>query len=362
MKDIWIKEPKSSHKKKRNKAISPRNFKSILERFAPQFQGYNQQDSQELLAYLLDGIHEDLNRVMTRPYIEDKDCDGTNDDCDSIESWKNYLMRNKSIIVDLFQGQLRNTLQCNMCHHKSVKFEPFMYLSLPIVSDENGSKSFTAKTLNECLELYCKKEILQGDNVWYCPKCKTHVSASKKLDLWMLPPILIIHLKRFKVDHSSSTFCHSTNRRTKLNNSIQYPIKNLDLSNMLQSSNHEKPIFDLYAISHHVGDLTSGHYTAQALNRNDNKWYNFNDSYCSPLSRDDIDLSFDDGDGVLSSSSSAYCLFYNRITYDKNDMMQHLNSICAPPPLVRRQTLKRPELWPHMQTYDDGQFRSFRRI
>merc|ERR1712157_61146 len=114
-------------------------------------------------------------------------------------------------------------------------------------------------------------EILQGDNVWYCPNCKTHVSASKKLDLWMLPPILIIHLKRFKVDH---------------NNAAQ------------SCSHHEKPIFDLYAISHHVGDLSSGHYTATALNRVDNKWYDFNDSRCSSLS----------DAALFDSSSSAYCL------------------------------------------------------
>ena len=358
MNNIWIgKQPKQSesaskkkkkYKDNRTKVISPHDFKSILEEFAPQFEGYSQQDAQELLAYLLDGIHEDLNRVTTKTYIEDKDCDGDNDDEDSIESWKNYLLRNKSIIVDLFQGQLRNTLQCRICQHKSIKFEPFMYLSLPIVSDdENG---YTANTLNECLELFCRTEILQGDNVWFCPKCKTHVSATKKLDLWMLPPILIIHFKRF-----NNATNNTTNRRTKLNNKIQYPIKNLDLSIQLQSSNHEKPIFDLYAISHHVGDLTSGHYTAQALNRVDNKWYDFNDSHCSSLS------DYSDGNATLQSSSSAYCLFYNRVTSTKKNDSQVTDTISASGPMVRRQTLHRPELWPHMQSYDDGQFRSFRR-
>ncbi len=51
-------------------SVSPKRFKWQLARFAPQFQGYAQQDSQELLAFLLDGLHEDLNRIQNKPYVE----------------------------------------------------------------------------------------------------------------------------------------------------------------------------------------------------------------------------------------------------------------------------------------------------
>ena len=51
-------------------SVTPRAFKAALARFAPQFAGYQQQDSQELLAFLLDGLHEDLNRVKKKHYIE----------------------------------------------------------------------------------------------------------------------------------------------------------------------------------------------------------------------------------------------------------------------------------------------------
>lgn len=79
--------------------VEPSSFKKQLGTFAPQFSGFHQHDAQELLAFLLDGIHEDLNRVKQRPYVEDRDCDGTTDEEDAIENWKNYLRRNKSLIV-----------------------------------------------------------------------------------------------------------------------------------------------------------------------------------------------------------------------------------------------------------------------
>lgn len=51
-------------------SVTPRSFKAKVGRFAPQFSGYAQHDSQEFLAFLLDGMHEDLNRIRNKPYIE----------------------------------------------------------------------------------------------------------------------------------------------------------------------------------------------------------------------------------------------------------------------------------------------------
>ena len=41
-----------------------------MEWFAPRFSGHHQQDSQELLTFLLDGLHEDLNLVKEKPYVD----------------------------------------------------------------------------------------------------------------------------------------------------------------------------------------------------------------------------------------------------------------------------------------------------
>lgn len=61
---------------------------------------------------------------------EEKDSDGRPDVVVAEEAWSAYLMRNQSIIVDLFQGQLKSTLVCDRCGFESVKFDPFMFLSL----------------------------------------------------------------------------------------------------------------------------------------------------------------------------------------------------------------------------------------
>ncbi|PWN50193.1 UCH-domain-containing protein [Violaceomyces palustris] len=113
----------------------PREFKTALSRFAPQFSGYAQHDSQELLAFLLDGLHEDLNRIVKKPYIEAPDWEGGGEKemiSFAKKQWEIYKARNDSVIVDLFQGQYRSTLVCPECGKVSIKFDPFMYLTLPI--------------------------------------------------------------------------------------------------------------------------------------------------------------------------------------------------------------------------------------
>lgn len=102
-----------------NYCFAPRQFKSTLQRFAPQFSGYAQHDTQEFLAFLLDGLHEDLNRVLKKPYVENPDWNGGGSKelvQHAKTAWEGYKKRNDSVIVDLFQGQYKSTLVCPECH------------------------------------------------------------------------------------------------------------------------------------------------------------------------------------------------------------------------------------------------------
>jgi ubiquitin C-terminal hydrolase len=81
---------------------------------------------------LLDGIHEDLNRVLKKPYVEKPESADRSDDVVAKEHWDAHLKRNQSIIVDLMQGQYKSTLTCPKCGKVSITFDPYMNIPLPI--------------------------------------------------------------------------------------------------------------------------------------------------------------------------------------------------------------------------------------
>lgn len=543
--------------------VAPRQFKARLGRFAPQFSGFNQHDSQELLAFLLDGLHEDLNRVKCKPYSEAKDSDGRPDEEVADEYWGNHLARNDSIIVDICQGQYKSTLVCPICKKVSVTFDPFMYLSLPLpsttmrtmtitvfstdgtsgpspytisvpksgdtrtlinalssacslrdderllvaevynnsliryldepsevislirdgdrlvayrlpkdnedapivvfrnqrmesslssfgrkswktfgtplvsslpdtvtgsniynlflkvmtpfrvsrgdaavdqtigesslvdetedinmssdasehtsinnnsVEDETGTEDvmqffltneripdqrmkiemdlsitvndphkrlhvavcwedsgldqYNFSSLNSlpevykavlfsrrpqdtcslyaCLEAFIKEEPLGPEDMWYCPGCKEHRQASKKLDLWRLPEILIIHLKRFS---------YSRYTKNKLETFVDFPIHDLDLSKYIGHRCQDVPHnYRLYATSNHYGSLGGGHYTAYVYHEGKKGWYDFDDRHVGPITEDSI------------KTSAAYVLFYRRIQEDSLDTVTDIDS------------------------------------
>uniref|UniRef100_A0A914ZQN0 ubiquitinyl hydrolase 1 n=1 Tax=Parascaris univalens TaxID=6257 RepID=A0A914ZQN0_PARUN len=123
-----------------NRSISPRKLKAVLGQYVQQFSGYSQHDSQELLSFLLDGLHEDLNRVKKKVYLEAKDSGERPDSMVAAEAWQMYKMGNDSVIVDYLHGQLKSTVVCPQCKLVSVKFDPFCFLSLPLPPKERIHK------------------------------------------------------------------------------------------------------------------------------------------------------------------------------------------------------------------------------
>ena len=153
-------------------------------------------------------------------------------------------------------------------------------------------KSNKPLKLDDCIKSFLSTEILKKDEAWHCSKCKEFKCASKKLDFWRLPEFLIIHLKRFQF---------SSYHSSKISTLVDFPTEFLDLSKYITSSTYKAsnaPIYDLFAVSNHMGGLGGGHYTAYC--KNENQWYNFNDSSVSPCNESDV------------VSSSAYVLFYKQ--------------------------------------------------
>ena len=91
---------------------------------------------------MLDGLHEDLNRVQKKPIVPQIESEGFNDEKDAEDSWQNHLKRNQSIIVDLMHGQFKSTVKCPDCEKLSITFDPFMSVSLPIPEIKIVEKNF----------------------------------------------------------------------------------------------------------------------------------------------------------------------------------------------------------------------------
>uniref|UniRef100_F7DG08 Ubiquitin carboxyl-terminal hydrolase 8 n=1 Tax=Monodelphis domestica TaxID=13616 RepID=F7DG08_MONDO len=272
--------------------ISPKDFKITIGKINDQFSGYSQQDSQELLLFLMDGLHEDLNKADNRKRHKEENNDHLDDFKAAEHAWQKHKQLNESIIVALFQGQFKSTVQCLTCHKKSRTFEAFMYLSLPLAS--------TSKcTLQDCLRLFSKEEKLTDNNRFYCSHCKTRRDSMKKIEIWKLPPVLLVHLKRFSYDGRW---------KQKLQTSVDFPLESLDLSQYVIGPKNNLKRYNLFSVSNHYGGLDGGHYTAYCKNAARQRWFKFDDHEVSDISVSSV------------RSSAAYILFYTSLEQRVTDV------------------------------------------
>ena len=276
--------------------LAPRLLKQTVGAFAPQFNNCYQHDSQEFCQFLMDGLHEDLNRVKIKPYVEDLEGFGMPDEKAAIESWRKHLLRHDSIVVDRCQGMHRSHLTCPRCGRESIKFDVYSSISLPLAA----KKDHSVIQLKDCLERFMEGEQLDERNAWYCPRCRQHVCALKMIALWTTPDVLILNLKRFTFEPN---LLSGGMLRSKVDDTVSFPVENLDLTKYILGpmDPDAPPVYRLIGVSEHIGPTAnSGHYTATVRNSIDNQWYRFNDSNVGRTS------------GEAAMTGGAYMLFYQR--------------------------------------------------
>ena len=214
--------------------VAPRILKQTVSMFAPQFNNNFQHDSQEFCQYLMDGLHEDLNRVREKPYVEAVEAFGMEDGKAAVESWRKHLLRHDSIFVDYTQGMHRSHLTCPACGKESIKFDVYSSISLPLVPAKEGSSSIPLKA---CLDQFAVGEQLDEHNAWYCPSCKRHVCALKHIQLWNTPDVIVLHMKRFTFEKCPDE--DGKIIRRKIEDTVDFPIDRLDLSPYVYGPKYE---------------------------------------------------------------------------------------------------------------------------
>ena len=171
--------------------------------------------------------------------------------------------------------------------------------------------------------MYTSEERLGKDDAYFCPQCNKKREVVKKLGVWSVPDVMVVHLKRFR---------QSTISANKLETLVEFPLEGFDMSpNMARAAepgpsspeaqpsslkttfspwkhpkrfrayDREETVYELYSVcNHHGSDLLGGHYTAYCKNPTDGRWYSFDDMQTRQVEESEV------------VGKDAYILFYQK--------------------------------------------------
>ena len=265
------------HRNSGKKSYSPNDFKTILSQENPLFQGIQANDSKDLINFLLERLHKELNAAKNEEYGN-----YNINQLNEMEVLNNFLQEfqnnYKSIISDLFYGVLETKSQCCGCKNIKYNFQIFSFLEFPleqvnIYCYQNGKRNFINSNgknadvdLYECFDYYQKIDVMTGDNQMYCNICNNTFDSLYSTSLFSGPKYLIIILNRGK---NAVYECK-----------VHFP-EQLNLINYISYKNGVT-VYKLYAVISHYGPSSmSGHFMAYCRNKKDNNWYLYNDSIVS---------------------------------------------------------------------------------
>ncbi|XP_029943815.1 ubiquitin carboxyl-terminal hydrolase 10 isoform X3 [Salarias fasciatus] len=276
-----------------------------------------QEDAEEYLGFTLNGLHEEMmalkklllpqeekpptpNGPESVPGVEedlaDKEEEGSDDE------WEQVGPRNKTSITrqadfvrtpitDIFGGHIRSVVY-QQNSKESATLQPFFTLQLDIQSEK-------IRTVQEALETLVARESVQG----YTSKTKQEIEISRRVTLEELPPVLVLHLKRFVFEKTGG--CQ------KLTKNIEYPV-DLEISKDLLSSGVRSKVvkgqrtYRLFAVVYHHGNsATGGHYTTDVFHIGLNGWLRIDDQTVKVINQYQV--------VKQTAERTAYLLYYRRV-------------------------------------------------
>ena len=275
-----------------NCAISPGKFVFSVQNLAKIkdreiFTGWAQNDMPEFLMFMIDSMHNVLARHV-RMNIQGTKKTNTDDlAITCYEMLRTIYEKEYSEIHDLFYGIYVSILQpFDVASKGSKKPETFFILDLPIPTKKNTDPT---TTLYDCFDLFTQKEVMEGDNAWHNDSTGQMEPATKQIQFWNLPKILVIVLKRF-----------SNQGHLKRQDLVDFPFTGLDLSKYVCGYNPQSYVYDLYGVCNHMGGIMGGHYHCYVKNASD-EWIHYNDANYTIM-----------GSNTQVVSPAAYCLFYRK--------------------------------------------------
>ena len=287
--NLW-KEPIGS-----KKYYTPTEFKNCISRMNSQFVGIQANDSKDLILFIYETIHNELNeknRYKPNNY---------NIPNELKEFRNNYYLNNNSIIMNTFYFEQKNNLKCLSCGFDKISYNISNILIFPLEKVRNymiksHPNGFASVTLEDCFENYQEDEGLVGANQIYCNNCKRNSDALTKNCMFTCPEVMTIILNRGKGLQFEVIF--------------EYPLY-IDISRFVEDKSSGVNKYELICILAHYGPSgMAGHFIAFCKSPVDSKWYCYNDAIVSESEDPIMEMNRNEIEGI------PYVLFYQKC--DKN--------------------------------------------
>ncbi|KAM6420089.1 ubiquitin carboxyl-terminal hydrolase 16 isoform 2-T2 [Pluvialis apricaria] len=118
--------------------VTPKELFAQVCKKAIRFKGYQQQDSHELLRYLLDGMRAEETQQISVGILKALTDSNKQNEEELKKKIKEYEKKKgiQSFVDRIFGGELTSTIMCEECRTVSLVHESFLDLSLPVLDDQ----------------------------------------------------------------------------------------------------------------------------------------------------------------------------------------------------------------------------------